>query len=636
LFVNSLSCSLYTNSAFFYREMFKNSLFLCLFVCFSFIGNAKHSKSRIDSLQTLLSVCPQDTNEVLLLSELCEAYEISSPATALGYGNSGLTLAKSLKFKRGIALCNHKIGLIYYQMGRYNNALSYYFQSLKVNEEIGNKKGIADNYNNIGTVYRTQKKFDIALSFLYKALKLDEESGDKPAIASSNTNIGNIYYDAGNDKKALSYYQNALKVFESVGDKKNIATVKNNIGAIYYDQGDLNKAMSNFRSAMEIYAGIGDVFGQAMGLNNLGQIEFDREKYNEAYVYFNKSLKLALNCGARDIERYCYESLAETAGKLGNYKSAFEYKKRYSDLRDSLTSIDTESHINEMAIKYETEKKEQENVKLKNETTKQQFLNEKQKRTLNYLIGTLFLISMVGLAFFLRGRSREKANKHLEEIVAQRTLDLKIKNKEKEIMLKEIHHRVKNNLQLISSILRLQAHYKGNKDVDEILGICNDRIKCMAILHDKLYKAEDFSEINTLDYFSELTNYVSDNYNDDRISATINLDVMPVSLHINQLIPCGLILNELVSNAYKYAFKNGASDSSINISFTRTNDGGFYELKIKDNGSGFPEKFDHHSGGGLGLSIVKSLVEQLDGTIRFENNKGTMVGISFPPLNVQV
>jgi two-component sensor histidine kinase/Tfp pilus assembly protein PilF len=535
-----------------------------------------------------------------------------------------------LDFPKGHALCLGKMGMIYYNQGEYENALVHYLQALKINESINNKNGVSDNLCNIGTVYRTQKKYEKALEYQFKALKMDEDSRNKYAIASDHTNIGNIYFDAENYDKAMIYYPKALKAFEELGDKQNTATVLNNIGAIYFNEGNFIMAVENFNKAIKIYETEGDKLGIAIDLNNIGEVFAAQKKYNEAIEYFNKSLSIATEIGAKDIQKYNYNSLAEASANMKNYSAAYEYHKSYFDITNALLNSETNSHINEMAVKYETEKKEKENVLLKQENTQQSSLNQYQKKIANYLIIGLITVSLIGFTFFNRSRRKEREKANLERIVSERTSELNFKNKQKELMLQEIHHRVKNNLQLISSLLRLQTNFKGNKNVEEIISNCNDRIKCMAILHDKLCQANDYSNINSKEYFTELTGYVSQNYGSIRSNTKMEINVVPLTLHINKLIPCGLIVNELVSNAYKYAFDESASNNHIEISFSKNDIGNNYHLTIRDNGTGLPENFDIENQGGLGLTIVQSLVEQLDGKINFERNKGTVINISFP------
>jgi two-component system, sensor histidine kinase PdtaS len=600
--------------------------FFAMYLSFSYSQN----KTTIDSLDILLRQANPDTNKVIILSRLCYEYANSDPNKALVYGHLGQSLATQLSYKKGNALCLGKMGMVYYNQGEYENALVHYLQALKMNEEIGNMNGVADNLCNIGTVYRTQKKYDKALECQFKALKMDEASGNKYAIASDHTNIGNIYFDAENYQKAMVYYPKALKVFEELNDRQNTATVLNNIGAIYFNRSNFLMAIENFNRAIKIYEITGDKLGISIDLNNIAEVYANQEKYEKAVEYYKKSLAIATEVGAKDVQKYNYNGLAEISAKMNNYNAAFEYHKLYFDVTNALLNSESSSHINEMAIKYETEEKEKENVLLKKENTKQSFLNQHQKEIANYLMVGLVTVSLVGFSFFSRRRRKQKEKENLEKIVSERTSELKFKNKQKELMLQEIHHRVKNNLQLISSLLRLQTNFKGNKDVDEILSNCNNRIKCMAILHDKLCQANDYSEINSQEYFAELTNYVSKNYDNNNIQTKIELDVVPLTLHINKLIPCGLIINELVSNAYKYAFDENTSENIIRISFSKNDKADNYNLIIMDNGKGFPENFNFEDQGGLGLIIVQSLVEQLDGKISFDRTNGSRINITFP------
>ena len=588
------------------------------------------NKNTIDSLNTLLKVSSQDTTKVILLSRICHEYANSDPNKALACARLGESLATQLNFKRGTALCLAKMGVVYYNQGEYENALVHYLQALKINEGIENENGISDNLCNIGTVYRTQKKYEKALEYQFRALKMDEDSGNKYAIASDHTNIGNIYFDAENYQKAMTYYPKALNVFEELSDQQNTATVLNNIGAVYFNKENFQAAIENFNRAINIYETEGDKMGIAIDLNNIGEVFAAQKKYDTAIDYYKKSLKIATEIGAKDIQRYNYNGLAQVSAKMSNFNAAYEYHKLYADITNTLLNSETSSHINEMAIKYETEKKEKENVFLKEENSKQNFLNQHQSEIANYLIMGLIIVSLIGFTFFSRSRRKQKEKENLEKIVSERTSELKFKNEQQELMLQEIHHRVKNNLQVISSLLRLQANFKGNKDVDEILDNCNSRIKCMSILHDKLCQSNDYSEINSQEYFAELTSYVSKNYENTTTKPKIELNAIPLTLHMNKLIPCGLIVNELVSNAYKHAFIENSLNSLIKVSFSKNDTDNAYLLTISDNGRGFPEKFDIDNQGGLGLIIVQSLVEQLDGKINFEKNTGTMITISFP------
>jgi len=196
--------------------------------------------------------------------------------------------------------------------------------------------------------------------------------------------------------------------------------------------------------------------------------------------------------------------------------------------------------------------------------------------------------------------------------------------KEKEVLLKEIHHRVKNNLQIISSLLNLQSGNM-NKESAAAFRESQNRIKSMALIHEKLYQSRDLSHIDFAEYVSNLTSYLARSYtNNPRVN--ISTDIREISLGIDMAIPCGLIINELVSNSLKYAFGDGRTGE---IRINMVMDGGKYILIVSDDGVGLPQEFDFHNSPSLGLQLVNTLVDQLEGTIELEKAAGTTFTIKF-------
>jgi len=204
--------------------------------------------------------------------------------------------------------------------------------------------------------------------------------------------------------------------------------------------------------------------------------------------------------------------------------------------------------------------------------------------------------------------------------------NLKSSLKEKEVLLKEVHHRVKNNLQVISSILNLQSSYLEDEKIINILRESQDRIKTMSIIHESLYQANDFSKINFSQYIVSLSKNLVHSYGnfDSFVETTYKIDDVHLSLDLS--IPCGLIINELVSNALKYAFK-GREKGKLNISLLLKNE--MVTIIVADNGVGMPANINIRETNTLGLQLVTSLVEQIDGELKMENNKGTTFTITF-------
>ena len=212
-----------------------------------------------------------------------------------------------------------------------------------------------------------------------------------------------------------------------------------------------------------------------------------------------------------------------------------------------------------------------------------------------------------------------------ERIIAKKRLRKSLY--EKEILLKEIHHRVKNNMQIISSLLKLQTRKIPDKKTKELFKTSHQRVKTMALIHEKLYASSDLINIDFKNYVQKLTDQIFRHFMDTARNLSFNLDIDDIFLDINKAIPCGLIINELVTNSLKYAFPNSAN-GKIDISLKKKSTQGI-ELRIKDNGIGLPEKIDMENPDSLGLQIVQALVNQLHGKIDFSSKNGTEFFIRF-------
>ena len=207
---------------------------------------------------------------------------------------------------------------------------------------------------------------------------------------------------------------------------------------------------------------------------------------------------------------------------------------------------------------------------------------------------------------------------------------IKASLKEKELLLQEIHHRVKNNLQIISSLLNLQEVYIKDENDLEIFKESQDRIKTMAFIHEQLYRSSDFAKINFAKYINDLLTYLSYSHNLNPQKIKINIEVDDVYLDINTAIPCGLIINELVTNSIKYAFPNERYGTiTVNLYSYHEDE---YVLTISDDGIGLPEDIDLKNTATLGLRLVYNLINQLEGSIELNKTNGALFKIAFSKL----
>tara|TARA_B100000809_G_scaffold57505_1_gene53621 strand:+ start:12914 stop:16087 length:3174 start_codon:yes stop_codon:yes gene_type:complete len=253
----------------------------------------------------------------------------------------------------------------------------------------------------------------------------------------------------------------------------------------------------------------------------------------------------------------------------------------------------------------------------------QQFLSKKLNKYGKEVVKEVFLNPIYnedGKIIEVSGIAHDITEKTISEKKLKESL------KEKEVLLKEVHHRVKNNLQVISSILNLQSSYVKDEKILDILRESQNRIKSMSFIHESLYQNTDFSEINFSEYIVSLSKNLVHSYGiyDDLID--LNMSVGNISLNLDLSIPCGLIINELVSNAIKYAFLD-KEKGKINIKLFEKNDN--VHLIIQDNGLGLPKEINYKETDSLGLQLVITLVEQISGTVKLDNNKGAKFTIIF-------
>jgi PAS domain S-box-containing protein len=218
------------------------------------------------------------------------------------------------------------------------------------------------------------------------------------------------------------------------------------------------------------------------------------------------------------------------------------------------------------------------------------------------------------------------------DITERKTIDRRIRDalKEKEVLLKEVHHRVKNNLQVISSILSLQTGYVTDPGTLDILRESQNRIKSMSYIHQTLYQTADFSSIEFTEYIDTIAGNLIQSFTVEGGPVKLSTDFDRVSLSLDQAIPCGLIANELISNAMKHAFK-GTPKPEIHVAVKQN--GNMVTLRVRDNGVGLPANFDYRNYNSLGVQLVYTLAEQLDATVEVSSDKGATFSVTFESVN---
>ncbi len=543
---------------------------------------------------------------------------------------------------------------------------------IKGARESKNKALIGESYLTAGMLSESELDLTQGLNYYFLASSFFKLVKDEENEAICNVKLGNLLITYLQYDKALKYLSYSADVFYRHRNYHEYGLAIDHVIAIHLRKGEFDKAfktlaileerLDNKLYAEELikvyvhiaiaYISIGDSklcesyltkgYGLAAGLNGstitkalpyLGFAQFYLSTGNvtKALQYLTFCEALAEKVTVRDREYYF------TLDELN--RSYYSYYMAVGDVEKANASIfgalyqkvNTDQLLKlEAVVKvFEAEKDENytiENLQSINE--EQLKINERQATKLNYLIFLAGLLLFVLAAIYYRYRERQKIAKYLETEVESRTQELKAQSQEKTLMLKEIHHRVKNNLQLISSFLNLQKHYATSaKSTEMIISETQERVRCMAIIHEKLYSAESLSNLDTHAYLSEIANYVYQSYSNSSSNINVHLNIESSKLPLDRMIPCGLIINELMSNCFKYAFKNRES-GDVWVDFTE-DDQQLKKLIIRDNGIGLPDNFDVEKLNSLGMNIVIGLVDQLDGKLQMFKDNGTTFEIIF-------
>ena len=266
------------------------------------------------------------------------------------------------------------------------------------------------------------------------------------------------------------------------------------------------------------------------------------------------------------------------------------------------------------------------NVITHHELFRSNFLTD-EKRSQMFMFNLIFSASAVGFFVYIMIKNNLKESYlYIQRIEERRQSEKAVKEAldEKNILISELHHRVKNNLAIISGLFSLKINDDLHEDAKNVLLESRNRVRSMALIHNRLYKSDNMTNVNFEEYAKELISEISASYPAVANSVKIDTDIKNVSININSAIPCGLILNELLTNAYKHAFRD-KTNGHINVSFI--NDNNAIVMRVEDNGVGLPE--DYKQKQSLGVTVIESLSEQLDGSFNFSNNNGTCFELRF-------
>jgi len=509
-----------------------------------------------------------------------------------------------------IDLAYEQIGLINLNNANPDSGIYYAQKSISLWDSLKFPERTIRGYYSIANAYYMMKIPAKGIASLRKIFSVAgiKEDGINPVLIPIYKLLSDFYNDMGQYDSVIFYCNKGLPIAYKESNYEAVVDLLNN-------KANALLGLKSFKSAMELGFKVNSLAKENEYMDILASparilaICFAHFKQKDSALYYAKQSEFFVRNTTNDPRNVVnmYEMWSVVYEKLANYSMAYNYKdSQYIGYKKM-----TEAELNEYAItsdtKYQTAKKELEISNLNQAAM--------QGKRIQWLMAAALMLSLLVAAFAYQSfRSKKKAASILE-----------LSNKEKEVFLKEIHHRVKNNLQIISSLLYMQ--FKDSKDEGIIAQLkqAQERIKSMALVHNKLYEANDVVHVYLKDYISDLAKGIlsANTPSNKAINFSIK-ELHPINLSLDTSISVGLMLNELITNSCKYAFVNKESG---NIFVTISTNNNQFLLQVADDGAGLPTNYDQKKS--LGIRLVKNMVRQLNGNISFTNNNGTLVNITF-------
>lgn len=575
-----------------------------------------------------------------------------------------------------VATCFWLEGYYHWQHNKPDLTEKLYLLELQTLQAAKLDKELTASYQRLSGLYENQRNFDKALHYALLGLKNLQVLKDSSRYSSIYLALGNIHRSMGNYPEAINYYklvydtspvhrvwtysllrllidayirnghpEEGLRFLQSFVKKRDTPQTSVNWQLLAFAFGNCYAAMKQYARAeghylemirlnkdveysqranfsrMETVAGTEAYF-------TIGQFYAQNGKFDQAGGY----LKMALqsNTLTPAFERDTRHMLFKVDSAAGNLMAAIQHYQRFKLLNDSIENNTKNKEVSILKANFKAAQKEKDIVILTKEAALHKEKLELAARTEKYTYaGFAVLLCLLGLSY---NSYRIKQSKNRQLMEQQKTISIKNASliqlvTEKEWLLREVHHRVKNNLQIVISLLNSQSAYLKEEVAVNAIIESRHRIQAMSMLHQRIYQAEDLTSIGMSSYIHELISYLNSSFNMGK-RVIFNIHVEKIELDLSQAVPIGLILNEAITNSLKYAFPGGR-EGEVKVSFTKIAAEDVL-LSITDDGTGLPTKFDIDAVETFGFRLMKGLAEDLDGSLSVRNESGTTLQVLFP------
>jgi len=517
----------------------------------------------------------------------------------------------------------------YYQSGDYVTAMNMSLKALDEAEKLNIKERLPEMYALIGNLHKENLNYPMALQDAATGLNFAVANKDTAAIIALKglqAMFTNGYSSHRTDKnlkfQAFQLQLEALKIAESSPKYENLRIrFYDNIASYYLDVNQFNKAIDYGNKGVLLSLKYNAQKSLTYSYDWIGMSYYHLNQKQKGIGYLNKALLITKQIKEPFRTMEIYESIYRCYLLSGDYKNAFNYYSLRNRLNDSLKLVNNVRQLGELQIKYQAAKKDNQINYLTSE-------GQVESRKIIWVFAGLILATILLALIFIQYLTISKKNKLMA--ITNKTINEQAEKLQ--FLIKELHHRVKNNLQIVSSLLSLQSSRLVDEDSRNAIKLGQQRIEAMSLIHRSLYQQENPTLVNMKEYITDLTESIMMSFGVAKTDFDLHLDIIVSDLDVDVAMPLGLIINEWVTNAFKHAYGAHQLQPALWIKLSADNN---LELEIKDNGLGMPAEMWDKPQKSFGIKLVKVLTRQLRGTCTVENRGGTVLTLHVPRTEIK-
>ena len=518
-----------------------------------------------------------------------------------------LKLARSKVARQDLPFLLTQMGYVYERRGELGKAADYALEALKVSESNEDIHGQAMAFSDLSNLLWKQGKFEKGLDYGLKSLELFEQTGLNHLDYDFTLYVvGNNYLALRRYEEARNHFEHAIAIGERYGFYNNLSDVYMSMVELYSAQNQYEAASLAAENAIKYADLLDNNFMLMRSWLSLGKLQNLQGKFLSAVESLNNSIRIATpEFGDEYFLSQAYDNLGKAYAGSHNYREAYLAFEKYDELKNAIFTEQADQRISQLQAQFDSEAKD-------STIQEQESKIQRQRATQTFIIVVTAMLVVVLVLLYTTLRSNSRKKELLEK-----------QNEEKEYLLKEIHHRVKNNLEIVSSLLALQSAQIKDRKIADAMQKSEQRVHSMSMIHQKLYQGKSLSYIEMKDYFENLGNYIIHTFGKEG-KVKLRCDMVPLELDVDHAVPIGLIVNELITNALKYAYPD-RDEGVVEVSLTRT--GNQLYLKVTDDGIG--KDITNMRGTGFGTQLISLLTAQLDGKMELSVEQGTSVSFEF-------